>query len=168
MYDSPRRPSREGRASTCEVRVCWSISIGNSEVEARCVCSRHRTRLGNASAAVSLSHVFARREERRKQHADPRTKGERPAQRVDEQTQIARVADDNIESSRDQRMPRLDGHQPAEPIAEHQDGPDPQRTAGGKENHAKPANRIPIARVQHSFPSLGRQIRGRQPDQPEG
>jgi hypothetical protein len=110
MYDSPRRPSREGRASTCEVRVCWSISIGNSEVEARWVCSRHRTRLGNASAAVSLSNVFARREERRKQHSDPRMKGKGPAQRVDEQPQIAGVANGAIGTARNQCMPGLDGH----------------------------------------------------------
>jgi hypothetical protein len=32
-----------------------------------------------------------RDKERRKQHTDPRTKGERPAQRVDQQPQIARV-----------------------------------------------------------------------------
>jgi hypothetical protein len=46
--------------------------------------------------------VYAREERRNKEsrekHADPRTKGERPAQRVDEQTQIARVTDDTIET----------------------------------------------------------------------
>jgi hypothetical protein len=54
------------------------------------------------------------------------------------------VADDTIETSRDQRMPWLDGHQSAEPAAEHKDRPDPQRTAGSEENEAKPANGIPI------------------------
>jgi len=44
------------------------------------------------------------------------------AQRVDEQTQIARVADDTMDTTRDQRMPRLDGCQPAE-AAEHEESP---------------------------------------------
>src|SRR5947209_19377134 len=85
-----------------------------------------------------------RNKERREKNTDSGTKGERPAQRIDEQTQIARVAEDTIETGRDQRVPGLDGHQSAEPTAEHKDWRDPQRTAGSEENDAKPANGIPI------------------------
>src|SRR5512132_1744346 len=88
--------------------------------------------------------MYAREERRdkqhREQHADPRTKGEGPPQRVDEQPQIAGVADDPIDSRRDERMSGLDGDQSTEPAAEHKDGPDPQCTTGGEEHDAKPAN----------------------------
>ena len=99
-------------------------------------------------AQQPLSRTYARYERRYKKrwekHADPRPKGERPAQRVDEQPQIARVADGAIETSRDQPMPGLNGYQPAEPVSEHKDWPDPKRTTGSEENDAKPANGIPI------------------------
>jgi hypothetical protein len=65
-----------------------------------CGCDRPRTRRLTASPAASFrtyARDEGRNEERRKQHADPRKKGERSAQRVDEQPQIARVADDTIE-----------------------------------------------------------------------
>src|SRR4051812_30942061 len=119
-----------------------------------------------------LFRTYARNErrdkKRREQHADSGMKGERPPQRIDEQTQIARVADDTIETSRDQRMPGLDGHQPAEPVAEHKDRPDSQRTAGGEENDAKPANCIPIESPELLPVCVGLQIGVEQTDQPEG
>jgi hypothetical protein len=65
-------------------------------------------------------------------------------------------------------MPRLDGHQSAEPVAEHKDWPDTQRATGGEENDAKPANRIPIESPELLPISVGRQISGHQPDQPKG
>jgi hypothetical protein len=64
-------------------------------------------------------------------------------------------------------MPGLDGHQPAEPVAEHKDWPDPQRTAGGEENDAKPANGIPIEDPELLSISVGRQISSHEPDQPK-
>jgi hypothetical protein len=63
------------------------------------------------------------------------------------------VADDAIKTSRDQRMPGLDGHQSAEPAAEHKDWPDPQRTSDGEKNDAKPANGIPIDRDRTAVPA---------------
>ena len=94
-----------------------------------------------------------RYEKRCEKHADPRTKGERPAQRVDEQTQIAGVADDAIDTARDQRMPWLDGHQSAEPAAEHKDWLHPQRATGSEENDAKPANGVSIDRDRTAAPA---------------
>jgi hypothetical protein len=79
---------------------------------------------------------------------------------IDKQTQIAGVADDAIETSRDQRMPGLDGHQPAEPVAEHKDWPDPQRATGAEENDAKPANGISIESTELLPVSVRRQISG--------
>jgi hypothetical protein len=38
----------------------------------------------------------------------------------------------------------LDGDQPADPIAEHKNRPDPQSTTGSEENHAKPASGIAV------------------------
>ena len=54
----------------------------------------------------------------------------------------------------------LDGYQPAEPVAEHKDWPDPQRATGGEENDAKPANGIPIEDPELLPISVGRQISG--------
>jgi hypothetical protein len=65
-------------------------------------------------------------------------------------------------------MPGLDGHQPAEPAAEHKDWPDPQRTAGSEENDAKPANGIPIESPELLPVCVRRHIGVEQPDQPEG
>jgi hypothetical protein len=50
-------------------------------------------------------------------------------------------------------MPELDGQQPAEPVAEHKDWPDPQRATGSEENGAKPANGMPIE-IENSFRSV--------------
>jgi hypothetical protein len=50
-------------------------------------------------------------------------------------------------------MPGLDGHQIAEPVAEHKDWPDPRRATGGEENDAKPANGIPIDRDRTAVPA---------------
>ena len=80
---------------------------------------------------------------------------------------ITRAADDTIETSRDQRMPRLDGYQPAEPAAEHKDRPDPQRAAGSEENDAKPANGIPIESPELLPVCVRRQIRVEQPISPK-
>jgi hypothetical protein len=63
------------------------------------------------------------------------------------------VSDDTIDTAGDQGVPGLDGDQPAEPMAEHKDWPDPQRTSGGEENDAKPANGSP-SMVQDSFRSV--------------
>jgi hypothetical protein len=93
-----------------------------------------------------------RYKKRCEKHADASTKSQRPSQRVDQQPQIARVADDTIETSRDQAMPGLDGYQPAEPAAEHKDWPDPQRATGSEENDAKPANGISIDRDRTAVP----------------
>jgi hypothetical protein len=65
-------------------------------------------------------------------------------------------------------MPRLDGHQPTEPAAEHKDRPDPKRTPGGEENDAKPANGIPVDCPKLNPVGIGRQVAGQQTYQREG
>ena len=60
-------------------------------------------------------------------------------QGVDEQPEVAGVADDPIDTAGDQRVPRLDGDQPAEPTAEHKDRPESQGTPGYEEPDAEPA-----------------------------
>jgi hypothetical protein len=74
----------------------------------------------------------------REKQAAPRSKGESPSQRIDEQPQVAGIADYTIDTSRDRCVTGLDGHQPAEPSAEHKDRPDPQYTIGSEENDSKP------------------------------
>ena len=73
-----------------------------------------------------------RNEERRDQHADTGTKCQAPAQRADKQPQIAGVADNSVDTAGDQRVPGLDGDQPAELIPQHKDGPEPQHAAAGR------------------------------------
>jgi hypothetical protein len=105
-----------------------------------------------------------RSEEHCEQYPDPRTKGERPSQRVDEQPQIARVTDDPVDTARNQLVARLDGYQPTEPMTEHKDRPDPQRAPGDEQNDAKPADGIPVEGPK-AFPvCVGRQKSSQQPD----
>jgi hypothetical protein len=106
-----------------------------------------------------------RRDKKRcKQHADDGPEGESPPQRVDQQPEIARVADDAINTARDQPMPRLDGDQPAEPVAEHKHRPESQHTTGGEENDAEPANGVPVDGPELLAVGVGRQIGGQHPD----
>jgi hypothetical protein len=65
-------------------------------------------------------------------------------------------------------VPGLDGHQPAEPTAEHEHGPDPQHTTGGKENNAEPANRVTVERPGPLSICVGRQIALQQPKERKG
>src|SRR5215471_1395315 len=102
------------------------------------------------------------------QHADARTKSERPAQRIDEQTQVAGVTDDTINTAGHQRVSGLDRHQPAEPPAEHKYRPEPQRPTGGEENDTNPTDSIPIKGPELLPVSVGRQVSGEQADDPKG
>ena len=78
-----------------------------------------------------------RHQEGGKQHARPRPKREAPTERIDEHTEIARVANNAVNAGGDQGMPGLDRHQAAEPVAEHVDGPNPQRAADGEQGDSK-------------------------------
>jgi len=78
------------------------------------------------------------------------------------------MADDAVDAIRDQRMPWLDGDQPAEPTAEHKDRPDPQHAADSEKSDAQPANGVPVKGPDVLPVRVGRQIGGQQPDQPEG
>src|SRR5262245_37869744 len=78
------------------------------------------------------------------------------------------MTNDAIDPAGDQRMPALDGDEPAEPAAEHEHRPDPQRTTGGEENHAKPPNGISVEGPHIGAVRVGRQIGEQQPDHPKG
>jgi len=88
-----------------------------------------------------------------------------PTQRVDEQSQIARVTNDTIDIAGDQRVSGLDSHQPAEPMTEHKDWPDSQRATGREENDAKPANGIAVEGPELLPVRVGWQIGVQQSDQ---
>src|SRR5262245_56552753 len=136
---SPRR-ARSARRNTTPKRRRQKRSNPPSEPQNRpprlgsLVDPRNQSR-GSAAVRIvlaaelraqqSLLRTHARNErrdrQRREQHADAGTKSQRPSQRVDEQTQIAGVTDDGIDAARNQRMPGLDGDQPAESMAEHEE-----------------------------------------------
>lgn len=71
-------------------------------------------------------------------------------------------------AARDKRMPGLDGYQPAEPAAEHEDRPDTQASTGGEKKDAKPADGIPVEGPEPFPVCVGRQIGSQQPNKPEG
>jgi hypothetical protein len=78
------------------------------------------------------------------------------------------VADDSVDESGDQRMPGLDGDQPAKATPQDKDWPEAQRTTSGEESDAKPPNGICIE-VPDLLPGrVGRQLGGQQPDDREG
>ena len=68
---------------------------------------------------------------------------------------------------RDERVPALDRDQSAEPAAEHEHRPDPQRTAGGEEHDAEPAHGVTVDGPQLSPVGVGRHIRQQQRDHTE-
>src|ERR1700746_1325068 len=109
-----------------------------------------------------------RNRQRRQQHDDHGTKGQRPSQRVDDEAQVAGMTNDAIDPARDQRMPRLDGDEPAEAVAEHEYRPYPQRTPGGGENDAKPANGGAVEGPEILPIRVGRQIGEQNSDHAEG
>src|ERR1700758_2356982 len=78
------------------------------------------------------------------------------------------MTDDAIDPARDQRMPRLDGDEPAEAVAEHEYRPNPQRPAGGGENDAKPANGVAVEGPEIHPIRIGRQIGEQNSDHAEG
>ena len=116
----------------------------------------------------ATSSLRSRNSHCRQQHADARTKSERPAKCVDEQAQVAGVTNDAIKTAGHQRVPRLDRHQPAEPAAEHEDRPEPQRATGGEENDANPTDNLPIEDPEFLPVRVGRQVTGEQADDPKG
>ncbi len=77
------------------------------------------------------------------------------------------MADDTLDTTRDERMTRLDRYQPAEPMAEHKDWPESQRATDGEENNAKPANGLSIESPEIRSVCVGWQVGGQQPDQRE-
>ena len=82
---------------------------------------------------------------------------QRPAQREHEQAEVARVADGAIDAVCHQRMAGLDGDQPAEATAEHEDGPKPQRAAAGIEDNTHPADSIAVDGPELLALGVGRQ-----------
>ena len=88
-----------------------------------------------SAAAVSIiriAEVFAqedflrvdsreqgRHQQRCQNQTAPRSECESPSDRVDEQSEIAGVADDPVDTACDKRMPRLNGNQSAKPTPEY-------------------------------------------------
>src|SRR4029453_3290725 len=81
---------------------------------------------------------------------------------------IAGVADDTIDTGGKELMFGLNGDQPAEPMAEHKDGPKPQRTTGNEEHDTKPANCVAVDGPQLLPVRVGWQIGVQQSEQRKG
>jgi hypothetical protein len=63
------------------------------------------------------------------------------------------VADDAIDAARDQLVSGLDRDQPAEPMAEYEDRPNPQRSAG-REKKDTGQRTVSPSKVQNSLRSV--------------
>src|ERR1700738_4067050 len=105
-----------------------------------------------------------RDKESREQHTNPRAKGKGPAKGQDQHSEIARVADDAKDTVGDQRMPALDGDQPAEAMAEHKYRPHPQRATASEQSNAEPPDGLPIHGPEPRPVGIGRQIGFEEPD----
>src|SRR5262249_8655844 len=106
-----------------------------------------RTRRRSARAAMPLPSGRGLRSPAarvRRAARPPTTETRGPPERIDEQAEIARVANKAVNAGGDQGVLRLDRHQAAEPIAEHVDRLNPQCPADGEEDDSKPANGIAV------------------------
>jgi len=61
--------------------------------------------------------------QRRQQYSHAGPKGKRPSKHIHYQAQIAWVANLVVNAGSDERMPLLNGHQPAEPLAQYENWP---------------------------------------------
>src|SRR5262249_29304987 len=92
------------------------------------------------------------------QKANSRAESERPTERMDQQTQIARVANEAINAVGHQRMPRLDRHEPAEPAAQYEYRPQPQCPAGGEKRYTGPAQFLTVKLPEFLSVGVRRQV----------
>jgi hypothetical protein len=132
-----------------------------------CGHGRHHTRRQIGCTAASLQQDPSeerRNQERRDQDPDSGAKRQAPAQRVDQQAQIARVPDDTINAAGNQPVPRLNRHEAAESLSEYENRPKPQRSTGDEKTHPDPANRISIDRPELRAVRVGWQIGVQQPN----
>ena len=67
------------------------------------------------------------------------------------------MANDAINTTRNQRVPRLNGYQPTKSMAKHKDWPNPSHATDGEENDANPPNGISIERPKPNSVRVGRQ-----------
>ncbi|MNR01876.1 hypothetical protein D3C85_1177000 [compost metagenome] len=65
-------------------------------------------------------------------------------------------------------MPRLNGHQPAEALAQHKHRPQPQCAADDEQQRPKPAHAFTAKGPEIDAVGIGRQKAAQQPDHPEG
>ena len=126
-------------------------------------------RAGNAEGLLGVHPRDERRDhQRRQEHAHPRAERQAPPQRGEQEPEIARVADGPVDARRDERMPRLDGHQAAEAATEHEDRPEPQQAARDVDGDAGPADGIPVDGPGPRPVGVVREIGLEQTDHPEG
>ena len=129
-----------GMTSGIGIPLCGRVASSTTarlnrsqEAGARCGCNKWQPLFGVDAGEEQ------RKQEGRKEDTDRRPECQRPAQRVDEQPEIARVADDAIDAARDQPVSGLDRHQSAEPVAQHEDRPQTQGAARSEQRHTQPA-----------------------------
>lgn len=77
-------------------------------------------------------------------HAHAGTKGEDPAEGVEEQAEVAGMTNDTVDSGGDESVVALDGDESAEAVAENEDGPEADCAAEEIEGDADPAGGVSV------------------------
>src|SRR5580704_14485875 len=168
-----------GRRRQREPQVAWR-ETAMSEVQGDLVDAGDEPRSAPAISVIFVTELQAQqvllgpnaREERRdgecrEEHSEARTKGQSPSQHQDDHPKVTRVTDDPIDAVGDQLMLGLDGHQSAEPAAENEDGPDPQRATRQIEENSKPANSFAVENPPPLSLCVGRQERAQEANDQE-
>ena len=91
-----------------------------------------------------------------------------PAKRGNQQTKIARVTNEPINSAGDENVSRLDRDKTTEALAEHKYGRQPQHAANHKQDDAHSANSLVIYRSEFLTITESRKITVQQPDHRKG
>src|SRR6202041_3822512 len=77
------------------------------------------------------------------------------------------MADDTVDAGHEQRVPGLDRDQPAEPVSQHIDRPQPHCAAADENCDANPANGVAVDRPKIEPVVDRRQVGGEQPNHAE-
>jgi hypothetical protein len=68
---------------------------------------------------------------------------EDPCQRLDEQAEVAGMADTSVDATRGQPVPELNRYQSAGSVAKHEDRPEPKHAADSEQDDAEPIGACP-------------------------
>ena len=99
--------------------------------------------------------------------AGPATKGEAPANHVDDHAEVAGIANDAVDAASFELVIGLDGDESAESTTEHEDRVKPKRAAEDVDGDANPAGGFAVDRPEVDAIGVGRDDRAGEGDDAE-